>query len=256
MTGMGRAALTGRPSDHCRAGPAASSMAIASYLTVSGPRVEAISAASAARFMASLIAKAPLSRTADRDRKLGGAGCWPCSVDVIGNVGRAREVTLSARHLTPRLAGSAHRRSDQRRPDGPNRTARGPAFADHGGDVRLGAGTLRRRSGPTRARRRRIASRRELMAHVRRELDGGRLAVHLAGRGHDHHHEGDCQHQHPGGSGQARRLGALPAYHGRHLNYPVSPVNPCSPYLYGRDRAAINTTVRAPGSHRGFSPGR
>ncbi|GEM_PF-6879058 len=48
----------------------------------------------------------------------------------------------------------------------------------------------------------------------------------------------------------------LPAYHDRHLGHPVSPVNPYPPYLYGRNRAAKNTTVRAPDFHRGFSPAR
>ena len=99
------------------------------------------------------------------------------------------------------------------------------------------------------------------VADVRREPDRGRLGqvrldVPVAGRGHDHHHEGDREHQHPGGSGQARPGGPLPAYHGRHLSYPVSLISLCSPYLYGRNQAAKNTTVRAPGSHRGLPPGR
>ena len=99
------------------------------------------------------------------------------------------------------------------------------------------------------------------MADVGRELRGGgpRRAVYpdvpVAGCGHDHHHEGDREHQHPGGGGQARRPGPLPAYYGRHLHYPVSLVNPCSPYLYGTNQAAKNTTVPAPESHRGLSPG-
>ncbi len=67
----------------------------------------------------------------------------------------------------------------------------------------------------------------QLMAHVRREPHGGgsgqvRPDGPVAGCGHDHHHGGDREHQHPGGGGQARRPGPLPAYHGRHLRYPVS----------------------------------
>src|SRR5712691_554914 len=129
-------------------------------------------------------------------------------------------------------ARSAHRRPGQRRPGGLPWAARGPAFADHGGHIRLGPGAVRRRAGPARANRRRIAPRRKVMAYIRRELRGRRLGravrpvVDVGGRGHDHHHEGDHEHQHSGGSGEARRLRALPAYHGGHLSYPVSPISP------------------------------
>ena len=101
-----------------------------------------------------------------------------------------------------------------------------------GAGVRVGPGALGRRAGQARAHRGRIAPRGQLMAHVRREPHGGwlrrvlQLSVDVRGRGHDHHHEGDREHQQPGGSGQARRPGALPAYHGRHLSYPVSQLTP------------------------------
>jgi hypothetical protein len=55
------------------------------------------------------------------------------------------------------------------------------------------------------------------------------LGVSMTRRGRDHHHDGDRDHQHPGGSGQARHPGVLPAYHGRHLGYPVSLVTPMFP---------------------------
>jgi isoamylase len=59
--------------------------------------------------MASLIARAPLSRTAGRDRKFGRSGCWPCSVKVLGNVGRVADALPgrpSPLGATPRDGGT------------------------------------------------------------------------------------------------------------------------------------------------------
>ena len=39
------------------------------------------------------------------------------------------------------------------------------------------------------------------------------------------------------------------------ISFTPFPGQPCFPFLYGRNRAAINTTVRSPVSHRGLSPG-
>jgi len=50
---------------------------------------------------------------------------------------------------------------------------------------------------------------------------GVRPRAPVRGRSGNHHHERDREHQRPGGGRQARPPGLLPAYHGRHLGYPV-----------------------------------
>ncbi len=149
----------------------------------------------------------------------------------------------------------------------PRRAAGRPALAGDGGHVRLGPGADGRRAGQARSHRGRVAPRREPVTHVCGELDGrlgrARLAAgrrsaasrgRVAGRGYDHHHAGDRDHHNPGSSGQVRPPGVLPAYHGRHLCYPVSLGQYPYPYSYSGEKAAINTTVRPPDCHRGLSP--
>src|SRR5260370_38382925 len=50
-------------------------------------------------------------------------------------------------------------------------------------------------------------------------------------RREDHHREGDREHERADGSGEPRRLRALPIHDGRHFRCPASPVTaaPCIP---------------------------
>ena len=94
-----------------------------------------------------------------------------------------------------------------------------------------------------------------LMAHVRRELDGGRLGC-ARGRARPP----PSSRRRPRASAPRRLRSGTSPWRAPGLPRPSSrlprfPVNPCSPYLYGRNWAAKNTTVRAPESHRGFPPG-